>query len=95
MNFDRYFYDGSDLDWYIYNQVGNTDIQLYFDKATLMFEIRPKVANKYPTNVYATGNLKNMLGIQKANNYKNGRYDPITKNIYQSIKYLKLVSNDI
>ena len=60
-----------------------------------MFEIRPKVYNKYPTNVYATGNLKNMLGIQKANNYNNGRYDPITKNIYQTIKYLKLVSNDL
>ncbi len=60
-----------------------------------MFEIKPKIAGKYPTNVYATGNLKNMLGIQKALQRLNGQYDPVTKNIYSSIKYLKLVSNDV
>ena len=94
MNFDRYFYNGKDLDWFIYNQSDNPDIQFLFNETTQMFEIRPKIANRFPTNVYATGNLKNMLGVQKALWRVNGVYD-VTKNIFSSIKYLKLVSNDV
>ena len=62
MTFDRYFYTAEQLIWYVYNQTVNTDFKLEQDQ-TGRFLIKPKSVNNYPKNIYATGNLKNMLGI--------------------------------